>query len=53
MKQQLKYLSKDEYKTLRELFHITKNLKKQSTYNVRQYYFENKTILVITRIMLA
>lgn len=39
VKQQLKHLSKTDYKTLRELCHIAKNLANQAIYNVRQYYF--------------
>ena len=43
VKQQLKHLSKEEYLSLRELFHTAKNLYNQAVYNVRQYYFrENK-----------
>ena len=45
VKQQLNHLSKNEYKILRELCHIAKNLKNQAIYNVRQYYFENKQYL--------
>ena len=40
IKQQLKHLSKDEYKILRQLCHVAKNLKNQAIYNVRQHYFE-------------
>ena len=41
IKQQVKHLSESDYKTLRELCHIAKNLYNQGLYNVRQYYFEN------------
>lgn len=39
VKQQVKHLSKEDYKTLRDLCHTTKNLANQAIYNVRQYYF--------------
>ena len=39
VKQQVKHLSKEDYKTLRDLCHIAKNLANQAVYNVRQYYF--------------
>lgn len=39
VKQQLKHLSKADYKTLKELCHTAKNLANQAIYNVRQYYF--------------
>ena len=39
VKQQAKRLSKDDYKTLRELSHTAKNLANQAIYNVKQYYF--------------
>lgn len=39
VKQQVKHLSKKDYKTLRDLCHIAKNLANQAIYNVRQYYF--------------
>jgi len=45
VKQQVKHLSKEDYKTLKELCHIAKNLYNQGLYNVRQYYFENKEYL--------
>ena len=45
IKQQVKHLSKSDYKTLRELCHIAKNFYNQGLYNVRQYYFENKEYL--------
>ena len=40
VKQQLKHLSKDDYKSLRTLCHTAKNLANQAIYNVRQYYFD-------------
>lgn len=39
VKQQVKHLSKEDYKTLRNLCHTAKNLANQAIYNVRQYYF--------------
>ena len=39
VKQQVKHLSKEDYRTLRELCHIAKNLANEAIYNVRQYYF--------------
>jgi putative transposase len=39
VKQQVKHLSKDDYRNIRELCHIAKNLANQAIYNVRQYYF--------------
>lgn len=39
IKQQVKHLSKEDYKTLRELCHIAKNLANEAMYNIRQYYF--------------
>lgn len=45
MKQQVKQLSKEDYKNLRELSHIAKNLANQAIYNVRQYYFKEGNYL--------
>ena len=39
VKQQVKHLSKEDYKSLKQLCHIAKNLTNQAIYNVRQYYF--------------
>ena len=39
VKQQAKHLSKEDYRTLRELCHTAKNLANEAIYNVRQYYF--------------
>lgn len=39
VKQQIKHLSKKEYKIIKELCHIAKNLTNQAIYNIRQYYF--------------
>lgn len=39
VKQQVKHLSKEDYKSIKELCHIAKNLTNQAVYNVRQYYF--------------
>ena len=45
IKQQVKHLSRDDYKTLKELCHTAKNLSNQAIYNVRQYYFKTKKYL--------
>lgn len=39
VKQQVKHLSKEDYKTIKELCHVAKNLTNEAIYNVRQYYF--------------
>ena len=39
VKQQVKHLSKEDYKSIKELCHIAKNLTNQAIYNIRQYYF--------------
>ncbi len=39
VKQQVKHLSKEDYKTIKELCHIAKNLTNEAIYNVRQHYF--------------
>ena len=39
VKQKVKHLSKDEYKSLKKLSHIAKNLTNEAIYNIRQYYF--------------
>ena len=39
VKQQVKHLSKEDYKTIKELCHTAKNLANEAIYNVRQYYF--------------
>ena len=41
-KQQLKHLSKNEYKALRELCFLSKNIYNVALYNIRQYYFTEK-----------
>ena len=45
LKQQVKHLRKKEFKNLKYLCHIAKNLKNQAIYNVRQHYFNNKKYL--------
>jgi len=45
VKQQVKHLNKDEYKTLRELCHIAKNLYNEALYNVRQHFFATEDYL--------
>ena len=44
-KQQLKHLSVDEYKALRELCFLSKNMYNVALYNIRQYYFAEKKYL--------
>ncbi len=39
VKQQVKHLSKEDYRTIKNLCHIAKNLANEAIYNVRQYYF--------------
>ena len=39
VKQQVKHLSKADYKSIKELCHVAKNLTNEAIYNVRQYYF--------------
>lgn len=45
MKQQVKQLTKEDYKNLKLLSHIAKNLANETIYNVRQYYFQEKEYL--------
>ena len=45
LKQQVKYLSKKEFRNLKYLSHIAKNLTNEAIYNIRQYYFNNKKYL--------
>ena len=45
LKQQVKHLSKKEFRNLKYLCHIANNLKNQAIYNVRQHYFNNKKYL--------
>ena len=45
LKQQVKHLSKKEFKNLKYLSHIAKNLTNEAIYNVRQHYFQNKKYL--------
>ena len=45
VKQQIKHLSKEDYKTIRDLCHIAKNLTNHAIYNVRQYYFAEREYL--------
>ena len=44
LKQQVKHLSKKEFRNLKYLSHIAKNLTNEAIYNIRQYYFKNKQI---------
>ena len=45
VKQQVKQLSKQDFKTLLELSRAAKNLYNQAIYNIRQYFFETKEYL--------
>ena len=45
VKQQIKHLSKDEYRTLKELCRFAKNLTNEAIYNVRQHYFAESEFL--------
>ena len=45
VKQQVKHLSKEDYKNIKHLCHIAKNLTNQAIYNVRQYYFKEEKYL--------
>ncbi|BAG09185.1 RNA-guided endonuclease InsQ/TnpB family protein [Finegoldia magna] len=45
MKQQVKQLTKEDYKNLKLLSHIAKNLANEAIYNVRQYYFQESEYL--------
>ena len=38
-------MTKEDYKNLRFLSHIAKNLANEAIYNVRQYYFQEKEYL--------
>lgn len=40
VKQQVKHLSKEDYRNIKELAHTAKNLANEAIYNVRQYYFQ-------------
>jgi len=45
LKQQVKHLSKKEFRNLKYLSHIAKNLTNEAIYNIRQHYFQNKKYL--------
>ena len=45
LKQQVKHLSKKEFRNLKYLSHIAKNLTNEAMYNIRQYYFNKKKYL--------
>ena len=45
LKQQVKHLTKKEFRNLKYLSHIAKNLTNEAIYNIRQYYFKNKKYL--------
>ena len=45
IKQQVKQLSKKDYRNIKKLSHIAKNLTNEAIYNIRQYYFQEKKYL--------
>lgn len=45
VKQQVKHLSKEDYRAIKELCHTAKNLANEAIYNVRQYYFSDGEFL--------
>lgn len=45
VKQQVKHLSKENYRAIKELCHIAKNLTNEAIYHVRQHYFATKKYL--------
>ena len=45
VKQQVKHLSIEEYKSLKELSHIAKNLANEAVYNIRQHFFNTGSYL--------
>lgn len=45
VKQQLKHLSKEDFRILRELSRHAKNLTNEAIYNIRQQFFANETYL--------
>ena len=45
VKQQIKHLSKEDYKSIKKLCRIAKNLTNEAIYNVRQYYFTEDKFL--------
>ncbi|NWO26707.1 IS200/IS605 family element transposase accessory protein TnpB [Leptotrichia sp. oral taxon 417] len=45
LRQQVKHLSKNEFRNLKYLSHIAKNLTNEAIYNIRQYYFNKKKYL--------
>lgn len=45
MKQQVKQLTKENYKNLKLLSRLAKNLTNEAIYNIRQYYFQEKEYL--------
>ena len=48
VKQQLKHLSKKDYKTLKKLCHTAKNLTNEAIYNARQHFFNEEKYLSYT-----
>ena len=44
VKRQVKHLSKEDYRSIKELCHIAKNLPNQAIYNIRQHYFAPRQV---------
>ncbi|MGO5578821.1 hypothetical protein [Catenibacterium mitsuokai] len=40
----MKHLSKEDYRSIKELCHIAKNLTNQAIYNIRQHYFAPRQV---------
>lgn len=45
VRQQIRHLSKQEFRILRDLCHAAKNLTNEAVYNIRQYYFDKEKYL--------
>ena len=45
IKQQVKQLSKEDYRNLKKLSHFAKNLTNEAIFNVRQYFFQENKFL--------
>ena len=44
IRQQVKHLSKGDYRSIKELCHIAKNLTNQAIYNIRHHYFAPRQV---------
>ena len=49
LKQQVKHLSKKEFRNLKYLSHIAKNLTNEAIYNIRQYYLGTLKFSILMR----